>query len=75
MNIVEFGSIMKLFEVLFLRNKGMARPSKNGTYLNVYIETSIYEELSELCNEVSQSKTIAVERAFTTYWENHEKTQ
>lgn len=53
----------------------MARPKKNGTYLNVCIETSIYEELSEFCNEAGQSKTVAVERALSGYMENYKKKQ
>lgn len=53
----------------------MARPKKNGTYLNVCIETSIYERLEELCNEAGQSKTVAVERALTEYLDNYQKKQ
>lgn len=53
----------------------MARPKKNGTYLNVCIETSIYERLAELCDEAGQSKTVAVERALTEYLENYQKKQ
>ena len=53
----------------------MARPKKNGTYLNVCIETSIYEQLNELCVEAGQSKTVAVERALTDYLEDYQKKQ
>lgn len=53
----------------------MARPKKNGTYLNVCIETSIYEQLTELCAEAGQSKTVAVERALTDYMEDYKKKQ
>ena len=53
----------------------MARPKKNGTYLNVCIETSIYEQLNELCAEAGQSKTVAVERALTDYLEDYKKKQ
>ena len=45
----------------------MARPKKNGTYLNVCIQTSIYERLEALCNDAGQTKTVAVERALTAY--------
>ena len=41
----------------------MARPKKNGTYLNVCIETPIYERLEKLCEAAGQSKTVAVESA------------
>lgn len=53
----------------------MARPKKNGTYLNVCIETSIYEQLNELCADAGQSKTVAVERALTDYMEDYKKKQ
>lgn len=53
----------------------MARPKKNGTYLNVCIETPIYEKLEALCNEAGQSKTVAVERALTEYLDNYQKKQ
>ena len=53
----------------------MARPKKDGTYLNVCIETSIYDELSEWCIDAGQSKTIVVERALTEYLAKHKKKQ
>ena len=53
----------------------MARPKKNGTYINVCIETSIYERLVELCEEAGQSKTTAVERALIAYLDNYDETQ
>ena len=53
----------------------MARAKKNGTYLNVCIETSIYEKLEKLCLDAGQTKTVAVERALTEYLENYEKKQ
>lgn len=53
----------------------MARPKKNGTYLNVCIKTSIYEQLNELCAEAGQSKTTVVERALIDYFEDYRKKQ
>ncbi|MPN53372.1 hypothetical protein SDC9_201036 [bioreactor metagenome] len=53
----------------------MARAKKNGTYLNVCIETQIYERLEALCLDAGQTKTIAVERAISAYLEEYEKTQ
>ena len=53
----------------------MGRPKKNGTYINVCIETPIYERLVELCEEVGQSKTTAVERALLAYLDNYDDTQ
>ncbi len=52
----------------------MARAKKNGTYLNVCIETPIYERLERLCEDAGQTKTVAVERALTAYLEDYEKT-
>ena len=53
----------------------MARPKKNGTYLNVCIDTPIYERLVNLCDEAGQTKTIAVERALLLYLEDYEDKQ
>ncbi len=53
----------------------MARPKKNGTYLNVCIETPIYERLVALCEDAGQTKTVAVERALTLYLEDYEEKQ
>lgn len=53
----------------------MARPKKNGTYLNVCIKTSIYEQLNELCADAGQSKTTVVERALIDYFEDYRKKQ
>lgn len=51
----------------------MARPKKNGTYLNVCIETPIYERLVALCVDAGQTKTVAVERALTLYLDDYEE--
>lgn len=53
----------------------MARQKKNGTYLNVCIETPIYERLEELCADAGQTKTVAVERALTAYLNEYEEKQ
>lgn len=53
----------------------MARPKKNGTYLNVCIETPIYERLVKLCEDAGQTKTVAVERALALYLEDYEEKQ
>lgn len=53
----------------------MARPKKNGTYLNVCIEKSIYKELESFCEEAGQTKTIAVERALLEYMKDYKKKQ
>ena len=53
----------------------MARQKKNGTYLNVCIETSIYKKLEALCADAGQTKTVAVERALTAYFQDYEEKQ
>ena len=53
----------------------MARPKKNGKYLNVYIETPIYERLESLCVDAGQTKTVAVERALLLYLDDYEEKQ
>ena len=50
----------------------MARAKKNGTYLNVCIETS---RLENLCVDAGQTKTVAVERALAAYLEDYEEKQ
>lgn len=53
----------------------MARPKKNGTYLNVCIGTPIYERLESLCAAAGQTKTVAVERALSAYLDDYEEKQ
>ena len=53
----------------------MARPKKNGTYLNVCIETPIYERLEAMCDDAGQSKTVAVERALSQYLDEYDVKQ
>ena len=53
----------------------MARPKKNGTYLNVCIETPLYERLEALCEDAGQTKTVAVVRALALYLEDYEEKQ
>ncbi|MBQ9611257.1 MAG: ribbon-helix-helix protein, CopG family [Oscillospiraceae bacterium] len=53
----------------------MARQKKNGTYLNVCIETPIYEKLEALCKDAGQTKTVAVERALTAYLDDYAEKQ
>ena len=51
----------------------MARPKKNGTYLNVCVDTSIYSMLEEMCETLGQTKTVAVERALTSYLQEYKQ--
>lgn len=53
----------------------MARPKKNGKYLNVCIGARIYDNLEQFCDEAGQTKTVAVERALMEYLESYAKKQ
>ncbi len=53
----------------------MAKPKKNGTYLNVCIDSDIYDKLEQLCESAGQTKTTAVERALSAYLEAYEDMQ
>lgn len=53
----------------------MARPKKDGTYLNVCIESVIYDRLAKYCEEAGQPKTVAVERAITAYLNEYDEKQ
>ena len=55
------------------REKKMARPKKNGTYLNVCIETPIYERVENFCKDAGHTKTVAVERALISYFDEYEE--
>lgn len=55
------------------REKKMARPKKNGTYLNVCIETPIYERLENFCKDAGHTKTVAVERSLISYFDEYEE--
>lgn len=53
----------------------MARAKKNGTYLNVCIEKDIYEQLTEICENAGQTKTVVVERALNSYFDEYREKQ
>ena len=53
----------------------MARQKKNGTYLNVCIDSEIYEKLRLFCDNSGQTKTFAVERALLEYFEEYTRKQ
>ena len=53
----------------------MPRQKKDGTYLNVCIETHIYNRLVEFCADAGQTKTVAVERALTLYLDEYAEKQ
>ena len=50
----------------------MPRLKKDGQYLNVKIDRSVYHRLEEYCEESGYTKTAAVERALTLLMDNYE---
>ncbi len=52
----------------------MARQKKDGKYLNIMLESSIYERLEMYCDEVGQTKTLAVERILRRFFDEYDKT-
>ena len=53
----------------------MARPRKDGQYLNVRINVGIYNELVDISEAAGQTKTTVVERALTMYFDDYKKKQ
>lgn len=45
----------------------MARPRKDGLYLNVYLSRDTREKFDEFCKKVGQTKSTACERALEDY--------
>ena len=63
------------YRILDLGGGLMAKPKKNGTYINVCIDTTIYKKLEDYCNDAGQTKTVAVERALMLYLEEYAEKQ
>lgn len=53
----------------------MSRPKKNGVYLNIKLERDIYNRLIQISEEAGQTKTLIVERALDSYFNDYEKKQ
>ena len=51
----------------------MAREKKDGRHINLYIEREIIELLELYCEDVGQTKTIAIERALKQYLSEYAK--
>ncbi len=45
----------------------MARPKKDSRCLNTHIDSSVYMAMTEVCDMLGQTKTLAVERALADY--------
>lgn len=53
----------------------MGRPKKDGTYINVCIDTSVYQRLEQHCLDAGHTKTVAVQRAIIEYLDNYDRKQ
>ena len=53
----------------------MARPRKDGQYLNVKINTAIYNRLEKFCEESGYTKTAAVEKGLTALVDHYTSDQ
>lgn len=51
----------------------MARPRKEGKKVSFYMDAEIVERLDEYCEEMGQSKTLAVERIIKAHLDEHDK--
>ena len=51
----------------------MARPRKEGKKVSFYMDAEIVERLDEYCEEMGQSKTLAVERIIKARLDEHDK--
>ena len=51
----------------------MARPRKEGKKVSFYMDAEIVERLDEYCEEMGQSKTLAVERIIKAHLDERDK--
>lgn len=54
-----------------LREVKMSRTKKDGKSLNCVIDREIFEQLEIYCNEVGQTKTMAVERILKQFFSDY----
>ena len=45
----------------------MARPKKDGRFINIYIDSLLYENLEQMSKMSNMTKTAIIERALTSY--------
>ena len=51
----------------------MARPKKDGVFINYYIDRGIKEKFDKYCEDMGQTNTLALERILKSFLENCEK--
>ena len=53
----------------------MARPRKEGQYINVRVATDIYNRIDEICAEAGHTKSYVVEKALSDFIKDYETKQ
>ena len=53
----------------------MARPKKDGIYLNIKLDKDLYHRLERVSQAAGQTKTLIAERALTAYMDKYEGEQ
>lgn len=51
----------------------MSRPKKNAKILNIKLATPVYNKLEQFCDESGLTKTMAVERVLSQFFEQYFK--
>lgn len=53
----------------------MARPKKDGVFINYYIQKDIKNRLDKYCDEVGQTNTTAIERILKQFLDKYDAKQ
>lgn len=53
----------------------MARPRKEGQYINVRVAQDVYDRIDEICAEAGHTKSYVVEKALSDFIEDYEAKQ
>ena len=53
----------------------MARPRKEGQYINVRVATDVYNRIDEICAEAGHTKSYVVEKALSDFIKDYETKQ
>lgn len=51
----------------------MPRERKDGKYINLRIEKSVYKRFDDYCKKESRTKTAALEKMISTYLDQYDK--
>lgn len=49
----------------------MAKPKKDGHFINCYLDRNLYNRLQFYADEKGQTKTLAIERILKQYFDEH----